>query len=77
MRLDLIGMIKFLDRRDGNLLICRYHFMFEIPACATSELGNNDIAVAEKVDIEIDMENGLEDQLADIPGLQSDNTYIS
>jgi hypothetical protein len=36
-----------------------YHFMLEGPAGAAGELGDNDIAVAEKVDVEIDVVDGL------------------
>lgn len=59
--LDAIYMVDLVDCRDFNLVVLGYHLMFEDPASAACEFGNNDIAVAKEVDVKVDVVNGLKD----------------
>jgi hypothetical protein len=52
-------MVDFIDRRNFVLMALGYHLMFEGPACAAGEFGDDDIAVSEEVDVEIYMVYGL------------------
>jgi hypothetical protein len=45
-------MLALINSLDLDLLPGRYHLVFEIPARATSKLGNDNVAVAQKVDVE-------------------------
>jgi len=57
--LDAIYMVDFIDRRNLVLMALGYHLMFEGPACAAGEFGDDDIAVSEEVDVEINVVYGL------------------
>jgi hypothetical protein len=58
-RLDTIHMLDLVDSLDFVDLTVGYHLVLEGPACATGKFGYNDIAVAEEVDIEVDVVDGL------------------
>ena len=53
-------MLDLIDSRHLDPLVLGYHFVLEGPTRSASKLCNNDIAVAEEVDIEVDMMNRLE-----------------
>jgi len=53
-------MVDLVHRRNLVLVALGYHFVLEGPAGATSELGYDDVAVAEEVDVEVDVVDGLE-----------------
>lgn len=52
-------MIDLVDHRDFVLVALGNHFVLEGPASAACEFGNDDVAVTEEVDIEIDVMDGL------------------
>lgn len=52
-------MLDLIDSRDFYPLILGYHFVLEVPARPASQLRNNDVAVTEEVDVEVDMMNRL------------------
>lgn len=43
---------------DLDLLIGRYHGVLQVPPGATAELGDDDVAVAQEVDVEVDVAHG-------------------
>jgi len=53
-------VVKFIDKHDIDLLIYWCHDMLKIPSSAASQLGNNDITISKKVDVEIYVMNWLE-----------------
>lgn len=57
-------MIDFIYNRDFVLVTLGYHLMLECPACAASELGDNDIAISKEVDVEVDVMDWLIEKLA-------------
>lgn len=58
---DAVYMINLIDRRDFVLVALGYHFVVEGPASAACKFGNNDIAVAEEIDVKVDVMNGLDE----------------
>lgn len=56
-RLDFEQIPAFLDvaQLDIDLLRFGYHLVLQVPAGASAELGDDDVAVAEEVHVEIDM----------------------
>lgn len=57
--LHTVYVIDFVHRYDFVLMALGYHFVRESPAGAASELGYDDVAVAEEVDVEVDVVDGL------------------
>lgn len=58
-----------------DLLILGHHLMLKGPGEAATQLGNDDVAVAEEVDIEVDVGDGLarDVDLGDVRGEPADN----
>jgi hypothetical protein len=52
-------MVDLVDCRDLVLMALGYHLVLEGPTSAACEFGNNDIAVAEEVDVKVNVMNGL------------------
>lgn len=57
--LDCRDMVHVISERNVNQLALGYHFVVELPACTTGELGHYNIAVAKKIDIEVNMVDGI------------------
>jgi len=53
-------MVDLVHRRYLILVTLGYHFVLEGPAGATGELGYDDVAVAEEVDVKVDVVDWLE-----------------
>ena len=45
-------MLGFVDGRHFYLLVLGYHGMFEVPTCSAGQLSDDNVAVAEQVDVE-------------------------
>jgi hypothetical protein len=58
--LDAIYMVYFVDCLDDVLVRLRDHGMRECPAGAAGEFGDDDVAVAEEVDVEVDVVDWLD-----------------
>lgn len=54
---DVSALVALLQP-DAGLLIGRYHGVVEIPTRAAAELGDDDVAVAQEVDVEVDVAHG-------------------
>jgi hypothetical protein len=52
-------MLDFVHGLDNVLVAFGYHLVLQCPTCAARKLGNDDVAVAEEVDVEIDVVNRL------------------
>lgn len=52
-------MLDLINKENVNRLSLSNHFMIEIPACATSKLSDNNVAISQEVDIEVNVMNGL------------------
>lgn len=57
--LDARNVICIIDNGDVDLLTLGDHFVIEIPTCASSEFRNNDVAVTEEIDVEVDVMDRL------------------
>jgi hypothetical protein len=47
--------LKFVDRHHIRLLSLGYHVVFEVPACATGQLVDDDVAISEQGYVKIDV----------------------
>jgi hypothetical protein len=52
-------MVNLVHSRHFDLVALGYHFVLESPAGAAGELGHDDVAVAEEVDVKVDVVDGL------------------
>ena len=52
-------MLGLVDRRYFYALVFGYHVVFQVPSCSACQLCNNNVAVAEKVDVEGNVVNRL------------------
>jgi hypothetical protein len=57
--LDSVGMINLVNSRHFDSLPLGYHLVLQIPARSASKLCHHIIAVAEKVDIKVDVVDWL------------------
>ena len=46
-----VAVMKFYVQ----LLLFRYHIVFQLPTCASAELGDDNITIAKKVNVEVDV----------------------
>lgn len=52
-------MVSLVNSRHFDSLLRGYHRVFQTPTRSASKLGDNNIAVAEKVDVKVDVVNWL------------------
>jgi hypothetical protein len=53
-------MILFIDCNDVVLVALWYHLVLEFPASAAGKFSDNDIAVTEEIDVEVNVVDRLE-----------------
>jgi hypothetical protein len=70
-------VILFVDRDNVIVMTLWYHLVLEFPTSAAGKFSDNDIAVTKEVDIEVDVVNRLERELAWERALVLGVTYIS
>jgi hypothetical protein len=51
--------LKFIDRHHIRLLSLGYHMVFEVPACATGQLVDDDVAITKQGDVKVYVLNRL------------------
>jgi hypothetical protein len=56
---NAVLVLFLVDSLDFHLLSLGYHLVVEGPASAASELGYNDVAVSQELDVKVDVVDGL------------------
>ena len=57
---NTILMLFFIDRHNVHRLILGQHIMVQLPSCTTRKLSNNNIAVAQELNVKVDVMDGLQ-----------------